>query len=271
MNILALLSRLRDVIALLIAFLLSLVLMNSADHPSSVQFRYGMSRFISLVSTPLSFAVRSVDIWSENRDLRQQLIELKGEQQKWRDSILENHRLREMLGFSPQQEFNYLACEITAQDPSLNLSGVILDRGAEDGIQKGQAVITADGLAGVVLQAHQHSTVVQLITDGMFAAGVRCERSRVDGIIRYIGNGELRMDDVPANLDVEKGDRIITSGLGSMIPGGIPVGVVSDIERKKGKIFSEIIVQPFVAYRSLEEVFVMVPAETESDSIVAGP
>ncbi len=258
MNLLALLSAWRDWVVLTLALILSLILMNSSDHPAAEVYRQGMSQAIAFISEPLTIGPRVLELWSENRQLRQKVTELTAEQDNWRNAMLENIRLRKLLGFRDRPEFTYLASEVIARDPLLTLSSLLLDKGRRDSVRVGQAVVTAEGIAGIIYRADRTQSVALLATDRNFAASVRIERSRVDGIIRWAGGGSLEMTEVPRNLDVRTGDRVVTSGLGGVIPGGLPVGVVTRVMRNEG-LFLKVLVEPYVEYSRLEEVFVLLP------------
>jgi len=262
MNLLALLSALRDWVALTIALILSLILMNSSEHPAAEVFREGVGHAVAFVSEPLTVFPRTIELWSENKQLRQELLELSSKQESWRDAMLENVRLRKLLGFRDRPEFVYLASEVIARDPLMTLSSLQLDKGQRDGVRAGQAVVTAEGLAGLIYRVDQSQSVALLATDRNFAASARIERSRVDGIIRWAGGSGLEMTEVPRNLDVRTGDRVVTSGLGGVIPGGLPVGIVTEVAKDEG-LFLRVVVQPYVEYSRLEEVFVLLPADEQ--------
>ncbi|MFH0883525.1 MAG: rod shape-determining protein MreC [bacterium] len=258
MNLLALLSAWRDWVAITFALILSLILMNSSEHPAAEVYRQGMSQAIAFLSEPLTIGPRTLELWSDNKRLRQDIIELTNEKDNWRDAMLENIRLRKLLGFRDRPEFTYLASEVIARDPLLTLSSLLLDKGRRDSVKAGQAVVTAEGIAGIIYRADRTQSVALLATDRNFAASARVERSRVDGIIRWAGGGMLEMTEVPRNLDIRVGDRVVTSGLGGVIPGGLPVGVVIRVMRNEG-LFLKVIVEPYVEYSRLEEVFVLLP------------
>jgi len=263
MNILALLAALRDWVALVLALLISLVFMNSSQHRAAETFRQGMGRATSVISAPLTFIPRSVGIWQENASLRAEVIRLTNERNQWRDAVLENVRLRKLLGFHDKPEFHYLASEVIARDPSINLSSLLLDVGKRDSVKIGQAVVTAEGLAGVIHRADNSISVALMCTDRNFAASARVERSRIDGIVRWAGVETLELTEVPKNLDVKVGDRIVTSGLGGVIPGGIPVGIVTDVTRQEG-LFLKVLIDPFVEFSRLEEVHILLPEKLAS-------
>ena len=62
---------------------------------------------------------------------------------------------------------------------------------------------------------------------------------------------------VPAEEEVKKGAIVITSGLDSLFPPGIPIGYVSDVNKKNVGIFQDIEVLPFVDNIKLEIVAII--------------
>lgn len=265
MKMLAYLDRHRDWVALVVALVVSVALMSASGHPNADTFRRTVSRPFELFAAPFNFVTRAVSLWDENADLRAKLVELSAERSQWRDALLENARLRRLLGFRDRPEFDYLAAEVIAREPTPALSSLVLDKGSGQGIDVGQAVVTADGLAGVVHRAGPASCTVLLATDRNFAVSARVERTRVDGIVRWAGGGKMALTEVPRNLDVKPGDRVVTSGLGGVIPGGIPIGLVESVNRED-QLFLEVIVEPFVRYHKLEELFVLLPRARAGDS-----
>ncbi|MBZ0264440.1 rod shape-determining protein MreC [bacterium] len=249
------------------AIALSLVLMNSSEHKAADRFRDGLQAVISVVTAPVMLVPRTITVWNENKQLREEVIRLQGEADKWRDATLENQRLRKLLEFKQGTQYEYLATEVIARDPAPNLSALVLNKGEKDGVTTGLAAVTADGLAGVIFNTRKSASTVQLATDRSFAASARVERTRANGILRWHSGHILELDDVPKNLDVKEGDRIVTSGLGGVIPAGIPVGVVNYISKSSGQIFQNIRIKPFVKFASLEELFILVPIETDSMSV----
>ncbi len=264
MNILAWISALRDWIAWILCLLISLILMNTSSHPGAETIRRSFGQVVSLLTRPLAEIPKVIGVFGENARLRGEVVLLTGERNTWRDAMLENVRLRKLLGFRDRPEFAYLASQVIARDPAINLASLLLDKGKRDGVRVGHAVVTADGLAGVIFSAGSATSITQLATDRNFAASVRIERSRVDGILHWQAGGLLRLDHVPKNLDVKLGDRVVSSGLGGVIPAGIPVGIVADVKRRQDNLFLQIDVEPFVPIPRLEEVFVLIPV-SESD------
>ncbi|MCB2211379.1 rod shape-determining protein MreC [bacterium] len=258
MRLFALLDRLRDWVALLVVLIVSMITMSASNHPSAETFRHSIGRPLELLASPVSALIRATTLWQENAELRKELITMSMERNQYRDALLENSRLRRLLGFRDRPEFQYLAAEVVSRDPNPAFSSLTLDKGRYDGVRVGQAVVTSGGLAGVVHRAGPNSSTVLLATDRNFAVSARVERTRVDGIVRWSGGYQLQLTEIPRNLDVKEGDRIVSSGLGGLIPGGIPIGLVEAV-KLDDPLFMEVSVDPFVPYSRLEEVFVLIP------------
>jgi rod shape-determining protein MreC len=99
---------------------------------------------------------------------------------------------------------------------------------------------------------------VQLLVDRNAAAGALIERTRASGVV--VGTdtaGALRMEYVSNLEDVRVGDRIVTSGVDRIYPGGFLVGVVTEVEQGVG-LYLVIDVDPVVEFSRIEDVLVVV-------------
>ncbi|MEA1992129.1 MAG: rod shape-determining protein MreC, partial [Thermodesulfobacteriota bacterium] len=84
-------------------------------------------------------------------------------------------------------------------------------------------------------------------------------RNRARGIIKGAGEGRCYLAYVEKVVDVEIGDRIITSGTDRIFPKGLLIGKVSSVtEGSISDLFQEITVTPAVDLKRVEEVVVLV-------------
>ncbi len=152
---------------------------------------------------------------------------------------LENERLRRLLDASVAIKRGFQAVELRQIDLNPYSHRVLVDRGARDGLRVGQPVMDAEGLVGQVDRVLVHSASVILLSDPDHALPVEIARSRLRTIAYGSGrSGELRLDDLPMNADVEIGDVLVTSGLGGRFPPGLPVADVISVERSAGEAFA---------------------------------
>lgn len=85
---------------------------------------------------------------------------------------------------------------------------VIIDRGSADGLDKEMAVVTGDGIVGLVEEVYPAAAKVMLITSSRCKIGARILRadSRAVGVIcgRSMENMPLEMEHLPREADVRK-------------------------------------------------------------------
>jgi rod shape-determining protein MreC len=100
--------------------------------------------------------------------------------------------------------------------------------------------------------------VVQLLMRARVSALV--QDGRAQGIVSWIKGNRFRLGLVEASSVVQRGDRVISSGLGGRYPKGIPIGVLVEVRSlERDPLFQEVILESNVDFLELEEVFVIRP------------
>ncbi|MEE4639158.1 MAG: rod shape-determining protein MreC [Wenzhouxiangella sp.] len=207
---------------------------------------------VLLIESPFRLAASA---WSSLRarhqllgeidELRSQLAESSARLLLLEELRRENLELRELLGASRQPQIGFRPAEIRQIDLNPFSHRVLINRGRRDGLQSGQGVIDAFGVVGQVDEVFVHSARVVLLTDPDHALPIAVERTGVRTIAYGSGlNTELRLNDLPMNVDLEAGDRLITSGLGGAFPAGLPVAEVVDVSRTVGEAFARARLRP---------------------------
>ena len=196
-------------------------------------------------------------LYEENRELRGRLAEVSRENMTLKEKVYENDRLTRLLDFKSISPVPLKASRVVAEIDQRLGGGIIVDAGYDVGLSRNMAVVSPDGLVGLVVRAGQSVSTVKRIVDPGSRISVSIEPSRVTGILSARGDGALYVDWVAPDADVEPGDTLISSGLGSVIPKGILVGEVKDIREDPGKFSLSLQVRSFVDFKNLEEVFVL--------------
>ncbi len=119
------------------------------------------------------------------------------------------------------------------------------------------AVIAADGLVGRVVRVTANFSKVLLITDPNSSVAARLAASRESGILTGQRERDLRFSLVDPETPVAPGEQVVTSGLGGVFPGGIPVGVVSQVVPDETALEKQILVRPTVDFSRLSDVLVV--------------
>lgn len=180
-----------------------------------------------------------------------------------REAQEENTRLRRLLVFEEKFKLETAPARVIARDVSTEFRALRINRGENVGIRRDMAVLTDEGVVGRVIRTTAHSADVVLITDLLSAVDSIVERSRARGVVEGKTEELCTLRYVLRTDDIQTGDVLISSGLGGVFPKGVPVGVVSRVDRKPFGISQDVDVRPAVDFSKLEEVLVVLTAQTE--------
>jgi rod shape-determining protein MreC len=156
----------------------------------------------------------------------------------------ENRRLRDMRANTTGIAEKVLVASIMNVDLDPFRHRVLLDKGALDGVFRGQAVLDGEGIFGQVTKVNAATSEVILISDPEHAIPVQSNRSGVRTIA--VGTGDLNKLSLPfvtAESDIQKDDLLLSTGMGGVFPPGYPVGQVSKVKRS-GQTFALIEARP---------------------------
>jgi rod shape-determining protein MreC len=219
---------------------------------------------LALVSPP----VRLARAMTGSRPTSGRVMELELELASLRRAEAENRRLRAMLDYPPPTGYSLVPARIQGLDLDPLRGFAWIDVGDRKNVEEGAAVLTVDGLAGVVDQVQPLRARVRLLQSEAIAVSVRDVRSRALGIVDWDpGQGRLRVDQVPYRADFAVGDTLVSSGLGGVFPPDLPVGTVSSVSEPPERLLKDVALAPFVAFHQLEEVFVMAPVHARGTSL----
>lgn len=172
----------------------------------------------------------------ENETLRNALLISGARIARLQAAAAENARLRGLLGAVEQNGLDVQLAPVLdiALDP--NRQRLILDIGADQGVQVGQPAIDAGGLLGQVIEVRPSTATVLLLTDPDHAVPVAVARNGIR-LVAYGRGDRIELANVPTSSDVKIGDAIVTSGLGGRFPPGFPVGTLVKLRRDESRAF----------------------------------
>jgi rod shape-determining protein MreC len=193
---------------------------------------------------------------AENRQLKEQIEQMRVEQVRLTEDAAQARRLQTLLAFKEQFVSKTVAAQVIGTSGS-DLSRIIyVDKGENAGIKPDMAVITADGVVGKVLLAGPNEARVLLISDQTSGVGAILEKSRLQGVLRGTPNGEIVLERVMADEQVQPGETVLTSGGDQIFPKGMRVGTVTNVSNGKD-LFLNIQIKPAANLGRLEEVLVL--------------
>ena len=166
---------------------------------------------------------------AENRQLKEQIEQMRLEQVRLADDAAQARRLQTLLAFKEQFISRTVAAQVIGSSGS-DLSRIIyIDKGEKSGIERDMAVMTADGIVGKVLLVYPSVAQVLLINDQSSGVGALLEKSRLQGVLRGTANGEVTLERVMSDEQVVPGETVLTSGGDQIFPKGLPVGTVTKV------------------------------------------
>jgi rod shape-determining protein MreC len=168
----------------------------------------------------------------ENTELRTRMRDLELRTMRYDSLARENAKLRGLSTALPPVAEKWLVAEIVHAELDSLRPRVLINRGANNGVFKAQAVLDDEGIVGQTTHVGPWSAEVILITDPEHAIPVQIERTGARTIAVGTGNeGELALPYLTGNADVQAGDMLVTSGLGGVFPQGYPVAKVLEVRR----------------------------------------
>lgn len=198
-------------------------------------------------------------------NLEQEVSRLTIANTKLKEAENENNKLRQYLNFLVPARYKYLMANIISQ-PALLGAGedendLILDKGSQDGLRLGLAVVNEDGvIVGKITELKEKIARVCLITNYncKLAATVQ-NQTRTIGLTDGNLGLTIKMSFVPQSEKVSIGDTVITSGLGGSIPRGLVIGKIIQVDNKSNEIWQELNIEPLINLDNLTIVAVVFP------------
>jgi rod shape-determining protein MreC len=204
---------------------------------------------------------------SDNKKLRKEVDELRAQQIVNLAALRENAQLKQQLKYleSPKypEDYRPVVARVIARAPSQFSHQIVVSAGKNQGISKHDAVVTAEGLVGLVTKVASNVAQVTLLTDDSSAVSVVDIKTNASGIAQQGISDSLTVDQVTKDQIVRRGDILVTAGwrsgdLSSLYPRGIQVCQVTQVGQSDTDLYKQIQCNPFVDFSGLEAVIVLV-------------
>ena len=268
------------VILVVAAVVFFLILRNSndislAENGIGSLFSRVQSAFTSVTGGVRNFVTRwhNYDVLEqEYNDLSLKYQEASLQLNAAQEAVQENERLKDSLDARSRYEsLDPIYARVIARAPGQWFETFSINRGKNDGVSTGMAVVNGSGLVGRVYEAGNNYAKVICIIDTRSAVACMVQSTRDNGIMRgeitqSAARAECYVYYLPSLNNVVPGDTVITSGTDSLFPKGLHIGTVTAVSMDAGSEGSYAVVAPSVDFQHLEEVFVLREVvETDSD------
>ena len=232
--------------------------------------------------------VALIRLREENERLRNRVDVLQEELNHYINSSIQFNMLREQLKFKEDQPERKVYAEVIGESVDNFHHTLLINKGHLEGIKTNYPVLLREGVVGRIQSVTALQSVVQLIVDRRHRFPVIIQRSRERmilegsggdlklmapdrGIVLGMGTG-LSMNRIRMLADVQKGDRVITSGLAGIFPKGYLVGIITNVSRERHELFQTATIDPVVDFNKIEGVYVLInPSNPANDPFFSKP
>lgn len=217
----------------------------------------------------IDFFLRYEDVKKENEELLLENIELEGKLRSFDSLQEENEKLKEMFSIKNRQDqYDYLGTNVIGRTGGGIITSYIIDKGSDEGLQAGMAVMSQDGIVGQVTETAATWSVVETLSSENISIHVTTVEDKMNsGILEgHIGSGQKQMAKIsylPIDSSIKEGDDVVTSGLGRFYPPDFFIGEVVRVEEDKGNLMKTAIVETAVNFNDTRMLFVILPKNME--------
>jgi rod shape-determining protein MreC len=182
---------------------------------------------------------------AENQKLREQVLANARDAQRFEGAQAESAELRRVVGAADKLPLQAATAEVLYLGRDPYAQKLFIDRGATQNIRPGSPVTDESGVIGQVTRVHALISEVTLLTNPDQAIPVQVVRNGLRAVAFGAGaSGMLELRYMPANAEIQNGDRLVTSGIDGTYPAGLAVATVVRVERDAERTFARVICRP---------------------------
>lgn len=231
----------RITVPLLVALSVIMIILGKADQMAFESVRNSVTDAVAPALDMLARPVAALDVavgraqdilavYRENARLAEENERLLAWQQAALRLSSENAQLRDLLKLAPEPPISYVTVRVIADSGDAYARSLIVNAGRENGVVRGEAAVSGEGLVGRVSEVATRTARVLLITDLNSRVPVIIEGSRQRAIL--VGDNSERpgLRYLDSGGAIRIGDRVVTSGQGGVFPPGLPVGFVTALD-----------------------------------------
>ncbi|MFH0804261.1 MAG: rod shape-determining protein MreC [Candidatus Zambryskibacteria bacterium] len=237
-----------SVLVLVLVFNFSISARSLVSDIFSIFFRSGDYLYQNIGQVPKFFSDKN-NLIKENKNLSDEIEKKRLNLIDYESIKYENQKLRETLGIKSTQ--NIITASIIARSPQIPLDSLFLDKGINDGLNKGDLVLVGERiLVGKIVESFKNKSTVAL---NSFAGAISygfVARTNEPLEIKGVGGGSLEAK-VPIDFDIVIGDKLMISGSFTYL-----AAVVGVIEEDRSSGFKNILMSLPVDVSKTSMVFI---------------
>jgi rod shape-determining protein MreC len=234
-------------LALLVVISAAMIIVGKADQVAFQSLRNSVmdaaAPALEMLSRPAAALGAAVDglrgfisVYGENVRLAEENERLLGWQQVALRLSAENAELRDLAKLVSEPAISFVTARVIADSGGAYARSVMVNAGRDNGVARGQAAMTGEGLVGRVAEIGSRAARILLVTDLNSRVPVVADGTRQRAILAGDNTARPLLRYVDSGGTMRIGDRIITSGQGGVFPPGLPVGVVASVDSEGARV-----------------------------------
>lgn len=227
---------------------------------------FALSRFCQTIVSPINQGwynvIRHFSLSSENEQLVQQNISLLNERDNafvFQDDSVYTAIQEDSTKRNKMRLYDYSYANIVYKTTDKSHNYIIIDKGSDDGVTVDMAVLSANGVCGVVNDVTKHfsSVLTMLHPDARISAKLLPANQIGTVLWDGISSKYAQLYDIPQHIPVNVGDTVITSGYSNIFPNNILVGIVSDVQETGHSSFLTIKIRLATNFNNINTVYLI--------------
>ncbi|GET46280.1 rod shape-determining protein MreC [Capnocytophaga felis] len=202
---------------------------------------YPQSKYINSANAISGSLYNFSSYWAQYFDLRGQNTLLSEENKQLRSKIfaLENQLkqsiLADSLPFFDANQYKVYTANVIKNSFLRKKNYLTIDKGEEEGVKQDMGVISPKGIVGIVENTSGQFATVQSVLNIKSSLNAMVKRTGHFGSLKWNGQelNIVQLVDIPNIAPIQKGDTIVTGGMSSIFPKGIPIGRIMNITKSQ--------------------------------------
>ena len=187
--------------------------------------------------------------------------------------LLENERLRQLLGLRERLQVASVAAQVLYDATDPYSRRVVIGKGQLQGIEPGSPVMDESGVLGQVTRVYPFVSEITLLIDREQVIPVMNTRTGTRAVAYGDPSprgGMMELRYMAVTEDVKEGDLLATSGVDGVYPPGLPVARVVHVDRRSDTSFARIQCQPLARLQGVTHVMVLAPVQRQTPPVADG-
>ena len=272
------------ILVIILVTIISLTAAQRSEKGKTNVVQGGVNNSVSMVDRVISFPARVVEnglssmgnlinTFKENERLKEKIDsynELAVQNNNYKreiDSLKQELNLNETLA-----NYEKVTANVITRSPDTWQDLLIIDKGTNDGIEAGMAVMAQKGLVGRVIEVNATTAKVELLTSknvnsNHFPVRVTSASGESFGLLKNYDNKKnaLIVSQLTGDATLKEGDVVQTSGLGGNSPADLAVGTVIKVKPDSFGLDREVYVKPYADVYGISVVTVVKRSAGESE------